>query len=264
MGSKQIKCLQLPENFKYLFDKYQYLVYKDHKFSIRPDCIPTNIRYFGDYCLIVSNPRNRETVWDEFNIAIKQGRYKCRQQQMAKYINMKSQLYSVKGNILRTGLIFYNLDATHRDLTLRIAKEFYDDIMLMDCPECQICFFFIYQKFQREIKLIYHYGAATPPSNSNITTQNVTQNVTTNNLIKINSKIKTATYGTSNHSINITDKLLAVLILGNPYNLKVSNQFAGIDPILGTIKELVIYLENGQEIKIKEGTTKTITLLLSN
>ena len=70
-------------------------------------------------------------------------------------------------------------------------------------------------------------------------------------VITIDSPINKVTYGLNDHIIDITDTFNQRAV--NNYRFQVTNQFAGKDPLYGTVKKLYISLINSKHFEIMEG-----------
>jgi hypothetical protein len=146
MASKYVKAC--PHEFKELKD-YSYLCYLDSKLEINVHLIETIILdYFihDNYALLL--PEHwfiRHDVWNEFNEAMRQPRYKLQAEKYKTYITtqISNGLSRTTRHHCCTGLLIRNMK--HPKIK-DINSTWYQHIQ--ECGiECQISFFFVKQLF---------------------------------------------------------------------------------------------------------------------
>jgi len=146
MASKHVKAC--PHEFKDLKD-YSYLCYLDSKVDIDVNLIQTFILdYFiyDSYALLL--PEHwflQHDVWNEFNEAMKQPRYKLEAEKYKKYIatQVSNGLSHTTKHHCQTTLLIRNMK--HPKIK-ELNSTWYEHIQ--ECGiECQISFFFVKQLF---------------------------------------------------------------------------------------------------------------------
>jgi len=156
LQSKYIKFLQFLKNRKYsLFDKYDKIVYTDHKLELNDNHIEYLLETIGDKNILVrDHPQHRNNIWEEVGLAMFQERYLRFMSQTIDYIREKiKEGYSEKpyGCDCATTLILYNI---RKEKVINFTDEIYNDLIKLGTPECQIIWAMVGQKYIDIIKVI--------------------------------------------------------------------------------------------------------------
>jgi hypothetical protein len=156
LQSKYIKFLQFLKNENYSFlNKYNKIVYSDHKLELKDYHIEYLLEYIGDKEIMVrDHPQPRNNIWEEVGLAMFQERYLRFMPQTIDYIRQKiTEGYSEKpyGCDCATTLILYNI-GNHK--VIKLTDEVYNDLTKLGTPECQIIWAILGQKYVDIIKVI--------------------------------------------------------------------------------------------------------------
>jgi len=152
MASKHIKAM--PESYPEL-KEYDYLCYLDSKLSkVNERFVEKQIKdYFiqENFALVLRKHWFiNDNVWNEFNAAMYQPRYRKEQDKCINYIinQVRAGINEKSNDHCATGFILRNMK--HPKI-MEINKSWFNHIQ--DCGiECQISFFFIKQMFTEHIK----------------------------------------------------------------------------------------------------------------
>lgn len=152
--SKYIKFLQFldQKRFSFFKDYYKTLIYVDHKFYIQNEQVNNLMKRMNKSILIRETAFVKTTIWDEYNMAMGQERYKRFQTKTLSYINNKlSEGYSENTRICNTGLICYDLSS--KDV-FKLTSDIYKDLVEIGTSECQIIWGMVAQKHEKIIQTI--------------------------------------------------------------------------------------------------------------
>ncbi len=148
VDSKELKAC--PHRFKEL-QGFTYSCYFDSKMQINESAINSLLpRLTGDVVMLVTRHINiKNSVWNEYAIAMQQPRYSQDSEKYKAYIERRKQeglSNSSPDPHYQTGFILRKSGT----LVDRIGEEWYRDIMDTGA-ECQISFFFIKEKYKKHI-----------------------------------------------------------------------------------------------------------------
>ncbi len=151
--SKFIKFLQIRNRSEGNFlGQFQYSLFVDHKFFIQDTHIGEILGNANKPIVIRSTPREKTTIWEEYNEANLQLRYQKFKEQTHQYIVEKiNHGCSENIRICNTGLILVNLNYPE---CLKLMDEVYKDLKLIGTSECQIIWAMVSQNFESLIKVI--------------------------------------------------------------------------------------------------------------
>lgn len=257
----RIKCLQFPEEYRRLLDKYSYWIYLDYRFVVKPETLTISMTELDDHCLVAYNPRDRNSIWEEYQDLIKEEPFSSKKNTLRDYIQQKERDYNTIGRVLSTQFMVYHLNSSHKTKTLQIAKEWCDETGSMICPAPTISFFFLTQKYYPLIKMIYRFGenADQLPYPTPIQLLDP-KTVIPSDLITITVPIDRITYGVSTRVINVTIPILLQLRKKHIYHIKISNFLTDCDPAPRFLKQLIFYLHDGTQIALNEHTQHTLMI----
>lgn len=77
---------------------------------------------------------------------------------------------------------------------------------------------------------------------------------------KITAPIDKITYGIPSKNIDVTSKIVPFLVKNRAYQVTITNQLMGEDPIPGVLKQVVIILHDGKTITLPEKSQIVISL----
>lgn len=152
--SKYIKFLQFTNQKRFYFFKsyYSKIIYVDHKFYLQTEQVNSLLERMDKSVLIRKTAPLKTTIWDEYNMAMGQERYKRFQKSTLDYINQKLHYdYSENTRICNTGLICYDL--SDKDV-FSLTNEVYQDLVNVGTSECQIIWGMVAQKYDETIQTI--------------------------------------------------------------------------------------------------------------
>lgn len=152
--SKYIKFLQFLDEKRFSFFKVYYdkLIYVDHKFYIQSTQVEQILQRLNKPVFIRKTALLKLKIWDEYNMAMGQERYKRFQQKTLDYINDKlANGYSEDTRICNTGLICYDLSSPD---AFQLTNDIYQDLLEVGTSECQIIWGMVSQKHSNIIQTI--------------------------------------------------------------------------------------------------------------
>lgn len=133
---------------------YNKILYVDHKLRIQNEDIKKLSALQNKPIMLRTTPREKTSVWDEFNDAHQQERYQRFEPAVLKYIGEKvARGYSENFRICNTGLILYNITES-RDKILTFVTEIMRDLDKVGTPECQIIWAIVAQKYSDLIQTV--------------------------------------------------------------------------------------------------------------
>ena len=152
--SKYIKLLQFLKEDKYnYFNKYDSIIYIDHKFKIKYEHTLILLNLLEDKKILIRKHHfNRSNIWEEFGESMLQERYFRFMSQTISYIRCKiREGYSDEPEIVWTSLMVYkHLDSR----TLDFLNNVYNDLISVGTSECQIIWSILGQKYKDIIKIV--------------------------------------------------------------------------------------------------------------
>lgn len=153
LQAKHVKFLQFlkSKDFRW-FNKFDEIVYVDHKFQLTAEHIEYIARIKQRAILLRKTPRLKTTVWDEVDEAMMQKRYRRFMPATKAYIDSKiREGCSDAVRVCNTGLIAFN----HKDYDVRaFVNQVYFDLANIGTAECQIVWAMVSQQYSALIQTI--------------------------------------------------------------------------------------------------------------
>jgi hypothetical protein len=169
VNSKRIKFLEFlkEEKYKSIFEKFDHILYSDHKFQITEEIVSKMVDKTPDGKLLIRlTPSKKNNIFEEIYDACKQDKYLQGIVETSKYINemLDKNKSDIKVDICNTGVIFYKNYKNNE--YMKLLETVYDCCVSMRQPECQIFWALHYPKYAEvikidnfdDIKIIYHRG----------------------------------------------------------------------------------------------------------
>jgi len=145
LQSKFIKFLQFEKsliNWKLA----EPILYFDHKFKVKSEHIGLLQDLCGTEILIRNTPKEKLSIQDEINAALRQKRYAEVMHETIQWINAKitKEKLSPNNRIMNTGLMLY----ADVEKAQKLCNEVYEACWLIGQPECQIIWGLLSQPFE--------------------------------------------------------------------------------------------------------------------
>ena len=145
LQSKFIKFLQFEKsliNWKLA----EPILYFDHKFKVKSEHIGLLQDLCGTEILIRNTPKEKLSIQDKINAALRQKRYAEVMHETIQWINAKitKEKLSPNNRIMNTGLMLY----ADVEKAQKLCNEVYEACWLIGQPECQIIWGLLSQPFE--------------------------------------------------------------------------------------------------------------------
>ena len=148
LQSKYVKFLQFDKK-KIKWQKGESILYFDNKLNVHSRHIAKAKKLCKNAILIRNTPKEKLTIDDEINEAIKQERYLEFMDKTTSWVENKIKYENYKRNnrIMNTGFILY------QDVSLiqKLCDEVYESCNQLGQPECQVIWGVLSQRFEKNI-----------------------------------------------------------------------------------------------------------------